>query len=200
MVPMITLHCYVWCTVSILIMIQVTTSAEFFAVDTMLLYLCMELGFTLIHTILVTSHLLIMRCQMKQAMVQYNSSTYDTVVLMLIESATLHSIICVILIVFIVSDCDGLSNLFYLSITNAQGIAQLLMIIRVARRRAISARAWSTHVTAGPAAPTSVAFSRTISDIIDIADMYQISAPEQDGVALYFVHSAKAAEAEVCMV
>jgi hypothetical protein len=99
-------------------MIQVTTSAEFFVVDTMLLYLCMELGFTLIYTILVPSRLLVMCCQMKQAVAQYNSSTYDTVVLMLIESATLYSVICVILIVSIVSDCDGLSNLFYLSITN----------------------------------------------------------------------------------
>ncbi|KAG1767118.1 hypothetical protein EDD22DRAFT_1048920 [Suillus occidentalis] len=154
-----------WCMQVLL----VTTSAEFFAVDTMLLYLCMELGFTLIYTILVTSRLLVMR---------------------LPDEAGLS----------IVSDCDGLSNLFYLSITNVQGIAQLLIIIRVARRRAISARAWSTRVTAGPAAPTSIAFSRTISDIIDIADMDEISAPEQDGVALYSVHSAKAAEAEVCMV
>lgn len=199
MVPMITLFIAMF-AVSILIMIQVNTSAVFFAVDTMLLYLCMELGFTFIYTILVTSRLLVMRCQMKQAVAHYNSSTYDTVVIMLIESATLYSVVCVILIVSIVSDCDGLSNLFYLSITNVQGIAQLLIIIRVARRRATSARAWSTRVTAGPAAPTSIAFSRTISDIIDIADMDEISAPEQDGVALYSVHSAKAAEAEVCMV
>ncbi|KAG2741845.1 hypothetical protein P692DRAFT_20839833 [Suillus brevipes Sb2] len=141
-----------------------------------------------------------MRCQMKQAVAQYNSSTHDTVVIMLIESATLYSVVCVILIVSIVSDCDNLSNLFYLSITNVQGIAQLLIIIRVAWMRAISARAWSTRVTAGPVAPTSIAFSRTISDIIDIADMDEISAPEQDGVALYSGHSAKAAEAEVCMV
>lgn len=109
-------------------MIQVTTSAEFFAVDTMLLYLCMELGFTLIYTILVTSRLLVMRCQMKQAVAQYNSSTYDTVVLMLIESATLYSVICVILIVSIVTDCDGLSNLFYLSITNVQVCRQRLCL------------------------------------------------------------------------
>jgi hypothetical protein len=137
------LHCYAWCSipfteqesslisraaVSILIMIQASTSAVFFGVDTMLLYLCMELGFTLIYTILVTSRLLVMRCQMKQAVAQYNSSTYDTVVLMLIESAALYSVICVILIVSIVSDCDGLSNLFYLSITNVQVSRQSLCL------------------------------------------------------------------------
>ncbi|KAG2739701.1 hypothetical protein P692DRAFT_201899805 [Suillus brevipes Sb2] len=103
--------CILWCVLSILIMIQVTTSVVYFGVDTMLLYFCMELGFTLIYTIPVTSRLLVMRCQMKQAAVaQHNPSAYDTVVIMLIESATLYSVVCVILIVSIVSDCDSLSN------------------------------------------------------------------------------------------
>lgn len=200
MIPMIVLFTAIF-AVAILIMVQATTNAEFFDMNTMLLYLCMEVGFTLIYTILVTSRLLVMRNRMKQAVAQYNSSTYDTVIIMLIESAMLYSVFCVILIVSIVLHSDGISNLCSLSITNIQGTAQLLIILRVARRRAISTRAWSTRVTTGPAAPTSIAFSRTISDIIDGADMDEISIPEQDGVALYSIQSSKAAEAnpEACI-
>jgi hypothetical protein len=80
----------------------------------------MEIGFTLIYTILVTIRLLIMRSRMKQAVAQYNSSTYDTVVLMLIESAMLYSVFCVALIVSIALNFDGVENLFNLSITSVQ--------------------------------------------------------------------------------
>jgi hypothetical protein len=184
--------------VSILILIQASTSATFFNINTLLLYLCMEVGFTLIYTILATSRLLVMRSQMKQAVAQYamaryNSSTYDTVILMLIESAMLYSVFCVILIVSIVSHSGGVTNLFYLSITSVQGIAQLLIIIRVARGRAMT-RDWSTRVTAAPAAPTSIVFSRSMSDITDGANMERIPTPERDGVPLYSIRSPKAAE------
>ncbi|KAG2052248.1 hypothetical protein BDR06DRAFT_536373 [Suillus hirtellus] len=155
----------------------------------------MEIGFTLIYTILVTIRLLIMRSRMKQAVAQYNSSTYDTVVLMLIESAMLYSVFCVALIVSIALNFDGVSNLFNLSITSVQGISQLLIIIRVARGRAIT-REWSTRVTATSAAPTSIVL---LSDITDGVNMERMDTPEQDGVPLYSVQSAKAAKAEVCM-
>ncbi|KAG1727026.1 hypothetical protein EDB19DRAFT_1751234 [Suillus lakei] len=196
MIPMIALY-IAMLAVSILILIQASTDAEFFKINTLLLYLCMEVGFTLIYTILVTNRLLVMRRRMKHAVAQYDSSTYDAIVLMLIESAMLYSVFCVILIVSIASRSNGVSTLFYMSITNVQGIAQLLIIIRVARGRAIT-HEWSTRVTAAPAAPTSIAFSRTISNTTDGANMERTS-PEQDGVQLYSVQSAKAAEAEVCM-
>ncbi|KAG2338743.1 hypothetical protein BDR05DRAFT_968883 [Suillus weaverae] len=196
MVPMIALY-IAMLAVSILILIQASTGATFFNINTMLLYFCMEVGFTLVYTILVTNRLLVMRSRMKQALAQYNSSTYDTVVLMLIESAMLYSVFCVILIVSIALHSDGVSNLFNLSIANVQGIAQLLIIIRVARGRAMT-REWSTRVTAAPA-PTSISFSRTISDMTDGVNMERIASPEQDGVPLYSVQSAKAAEADVCM-
>ncbi|KAG1880213.1 hypothetical protein F4604DRAFT_1578925 [Suillus subluteus] len=200
MVPMIAFY-IAMLAVSILIMIQISTRAKIFKINTMLLFLCMEVGFTLIYTILVTSRLLVMRSQMKQAvaqypMAQYNSSTYDTVVIMLIESAMLYSVFCVVLIVSVASHSDGVFNLCYLSITNIQGIAQLLIIIRVARGRATT-RDWSTRVTAAPAVPTSIIFSRTISDMTDGANMERIATPEQDGVPLYSIRSPKAAEVVV---
>ncbi|KAG2070617.1 hypothetical protein BDR04DRAFT_1054042 [Suillus decipiens] len=199
MVPMIT-FCMAMFAVSVLILIQANHRGIFFKMNTMLLYFCMELGFTLTYTILVTSRLFVMRSQMKQAVVQYNSSTYDTVILMLIESAMLYSVFCVIVIVSIASHSDGVSNLFSISMTSVQGIAQLLVIVRVARGRAIT-HEWPTRrVTAAPAAPTSIVFSRTLSDMIDGTDMERITTPEQDGVPLYSVRSTKATEAEVCMV
>ncbi|KAG1814729.1 uncharacterized protein BJ212DRAFT_1361770 [Suillus subaureus] len=197
MVPMIA-FCIAMLAVSILVIIQASTGAIFFKINTMLLYLCMEEGFTLIYTILVTSRLLVMRSRMRQAvaqypMAQYNSSTYDTVVLMLIESAMLYSVFCVALIVSVALHSDGVFNLIYLSITNIQGIAQLLIIIRVARGRAIT-HEWSTRVTAAPTAPTSIVFSRTMSDMTDGANMERMGTPEQDGVPLYSIRSPKATE------
>lgn len=199
MVPMIAL-CSAMFAVSILILIQANHRAVFFfKINTMLLYFCMELGFTLTYTILVTSRLLVMRCRMKQAVAQYNSSTYDTVILMLIESAMLYSVFCVIVVVSIASHSDGVSNIFSISMTSIQGIAQLLVIVRVARGRALT-HEWPTRrVTAAPAAPTSIVFSRTLSGIIDGTDLERITTPEQDGVPLYSVRSVKATEAEACM-
>lgn len=195
MIPMISLY-IAMLALSILIMIQASTSAIFFKINTMLLYLCMEVGFTVIYTILVTNRLLVMRNQMKRAVAQYDSSTYDTIVLMLIESAMLYSVFCIILIVSSALHSNAITNLFYLSINNVQGIAQLLIIIRVARGRAIT-RDWSTRVAA---APTSIAFSGTASDITDEVNIERMGSPEEDhGAQLYSVHSAKAAEAEVCM-
>ncbi|KAG2052246.1 hypothetical protein BDR06DRAFT_958099 [Suillus hirtellus] len=194
MIPMIVFY-IAMIAMSILILIQASTGTIFFKMNTMLLYFCMEIGFTLTYTILVTNRLLTMRRRMKQAVAQYNSSTYDTVVLMLIESAMLYSVFCVALIVSIALNFDGVSNLFNLSITSVQGISQLLIIIRVARGRAIT-REWSTRVTATSAAPTSIVF---LSDITDGVNMERMDTPEQDGVPLYSVQSAKTAKAEVCM-
>ncbi|KAG2130883.1 hypothetical protein DEU56DRAFT_462610 [Suillus clintonianus] len=192
-IPMIALYTAML-GVSIFILIQASTGAIFFKINTMLLYLCMELGFTLVYTILVTNRLLVMRSRMKQAVPHYDSSTYDTIVLMLIESAMLYSVFCVILIVAIAMNSNGVSNLFYLSISSVQGIAQLLIIIRVARGRAIT-REWSTRSSA---APTSISFSRSMSDSMDEA-IERIGSPAQDDVQLYSIQSAKAAEAEECM-
>ncbi|KAG2140511.1 uncharacterized protein EDB93DRAFT_1161649 [Suillus bovinus] len=201
MIPMIALY-VAMIVASILILIQLSTGIMLLKTNILLLYFCMEAGFTLIYTILVTSRLLVMRSQMKQAVAEYNSSTYDIVVRMLIESAMLYSVFCVVIIVALALHSDGIFNLFYLSITNVQGIAQLLIIIRVARGRAIT-RDWSTHVTAGhaaPAGPTSIVFSRTMSNLTDGVNMGGMTTPEQDGVPLYSLpKSAKAAKAEVCM-
>ncbi|KAG0699508.1 hypothetical protein DFH29DRAFT_44626 [Suillus ampliporus] len=195
MIPMLTFYAAIL-ALSILILIQASTGAVFFKINTMLLYLCMELGFTMIYTILVANRLLTMRGQMKQAMAQYDSSTYDTVVLMLIESAMLYSVFCIILIVSLALHSDGVKNLFFLSIGNIQGIAQLLIIIRVARGRAIT-HDWSTQ---SAAARTSIAFTWTISDTTDGTNVERIARPEQDDVELSSVNSVKVdseSEAEV---
>ncbi|KAG1736652.1 uncharacterized protein EDB91DRAFT_1249953 [Suillus paluster] len=192
MIPMITLYLAMF-ALSILILIQASTGTVFFKINTKLLYLCMEVGFTMIYTILVTNRLLIMRGQMKQLMAHYDSSTYDTVILMLIESAMLYTTFCIILIVSSALHSEGVFNLFFLSVNNVQGIAQLLIITRVARGRAIT-REWSIR---SATARTSIAFTWSVSDTTDGTNFGRIARPEQDSIQLSSVNSAKAeSEAE----
>jgi len=73
-----------------------------------------------------------------------------------------------------------------------QGIAQLFIILRVARGRTVT-REWSTRVAA---APTTVVFSRSVSDGTEEAMDQHIAGPEHDSVQTYSA-SEKAADTEM---
>ncbi|KAG0697047.1 hypothetical protein DFH29DRAFT_1004071 [Suillus ampliporus] len=179
MVPMITLY-VAMIVLSILVLIEANTGIIFYNIIVELGYLCIEVGLTVIYTILVTNRLFVMRRRMKQVMAQYDSSTYDTIALMVIESAALYTIFAVIFIVAFAIHANGLTTLCFLSIGKIQGIAQLFIIIRVARGRAVTHQ-WSTRVDA----VTTIAFSGTISDAVEGTDNEQIATPERDAVQLY---------------
>ncbi|KAG0695130.1 hypothetical protein DFH29DRAFT_814504, partial [Suillus ampliporus] len=185
MVPMITFYIAMIVT-SILVLIQSSAGAIWYNINTELIYLCIEVGLTVTYSVLVTSRLLAMRGLMKRIMREYDSSTYDTVALMVIESAMLYIAYA---IVFIVSFGlhSNVSNLCFLSISHVQGIAQLLIIIRVARGRAIT-----SEQTRAAAVCTTMAFSATVSDETDESNVEQMVRGE---VQLYSV-SEKTAETE----
>lgn len=188
MVPMITLF-VAMIGLSIIVLFQASTGASFYSITIELAYLCIQVGHTVIYTVLVTSRLFIMRERMKQIMVQYDSSVYDTIALMVIESAAFYSVFAIIFIVAFGRHSDGVTTLCLLSIDKIQGIAQLFIIIRVARGRAIT-REWSTRVTA---IPTAIVFTGTVPEATEATDNKRIGRPEQDSVQLCS-DSEKAAE------
>jgi hypothetical protein len=178
-IPMTTLY-IAMIVMSILVQIQASTGAIWYNIDILLVYLCIEVGLTVIYTILVAYRLLSMRTKMKQAMTQYDSSTYDIVIRMVIESAVSYSIFAVLFIIAFALHSDGVSTLCFLSIGQVQGIAQLFIIIRVARGRAVT-REWSTRA----AAPTTLEFSGTVWNAAEGTDDGLISRPQQDVVRVY---------------
>jgi hypothetical protein len=103
----------------IVVVIQANTGVIWYDMNTVLTYLCIEVGFTVVYTILVTKRLLAMRGQMKETMGEYDSSIYNTVVLMVIESAMLYSPFAIIFIVSFALHSD-VANLCFLSISHIQ--------------------------------------------------------------------------------
>lgn len=174
MVPMITLYIGM-IAMAILVLIESSAGAVFYNINTELAYLSLEVGLTVTYSVLVTSRLLSMRGLMRQIIREYDSSTYDTIVLMVIESAMAYIAYAIVFIVSFGMHND-VSNLCFLSISHVQGIAQLLIIIRVARGRAIT----SEH-TRGVAARTTIAFSATVSDGTEEIDIERATESE-DGV------------------
>ncbi|KAG2036202.1 hypothetical protein BDR03DRAFT_465532 [Suillus americanus] len=190
MVPMITLY-VAMIGLSITVLFQAGTNGSYYNNPVELAYICVEVGHTVIYTILVTNRLFVMRGRMKQIMAQYDSGTYGAIALMVIESAALYSVSAIIFIVAFGMQSHGLTTLCFLSIGKIQGIAQLFIIIRVARGRAVT-REWSTQETG---ITTAIAFTGAVSDITEGTDNEQTGKPERD-VQLY-ADSEKAADVSV---
>ncbi|KAG1746953.1 hypothetical protein EDB19DRAFT_335202 [Suillus lakei] len=194
MVPMTTLF-LIMIALSIIVLIEASTGVAFYNIVVELAYLCVEVGLTVIYTILVTNRLFAMRGRMRQVIAQYDSSTYDTIALMVIESAALYTVFAIIFIAAFAAHSDGITTLCFLSIGKIQGIAQLFIIIRVARGRAVT-HEWSTRT---PAIPTAIAFSGTVSDLTEGTDNERIGTLEQNVIQLY-ADSEKATEVTTSIV
>ncbi|KAG2753469.1 hypothetical protein P692DRAFT_20722222 [Suillus brevipes Sb2] len=190
MVPMITIY-LAMIGFSITVLVQAGAYQSFYNNIAELAYLCIEIGHTVLYTILVTNRLFVMRKRMKQIMTHYDSSTYNTIALMVIESAALYSAFGIAFIVAFAMHAYGLTTLCFLSIGKIQGIAQLFIIIRVARGRAATSE-WSTK---GPGINTAIGFAGTVSATTEGTDNEQIGGSERD-VRLY-ADSEKPAEVSV---
>ncbi|KAG0693458.1 hypothetical protein DFH29DRAFT_816289 [Suillus ampliporus] len=188
MIPMITLYVCMIAS-SIFCLIQASTGAVYYNINIVLVYLCFQVGLTMIYTILVANRLLAMRSEMKRVMDQYDSSTYETVVLMTIESSLLYSVFAIIFIVSFALHLNGTTTLCFLSISSIQGISQLFIILRVARGRAVT-HEWSSRVTA---ANTTVLFAGT--DTTQQSNDERTDKPEQVIVQTYSA-TAKTVEVE----
>ncbi|KAG2145336.1 uncharacterized protein EDB93DRAFT_1241175 [Suillus bovinus] len=174
MVPMITLY-IAMIAMAILVIVESSGGAIFYNINSELAYLSLEVGLTVTYSVLVTSRLLSMRGLMKQIIREYDSSTYDTIVLMVVESAMAYIAYAIVFIVSFGMHSD-VSNLCFLSISHVQGIAQLLIIIRVASGRAIT-----SEQTRAVAACTTMAFSATVCDEIEETNIERRTAGSEEG-------------------
>jgi hypothetical protein len=104
---------------SILVLIQASTGVTWYNIDTVLIYLSIQVGINVIYTILVTNRMVVMRSQMKQIIGEYDSSIYDTVVRMTVESTMLYSVLAVIFLVSFALH-SYVSNLCFLAISHVQ--------------------------------------------------------------------------------
>ncbi|KAG1827837.1 hypothetical protein EV424DRAFT_1537221 [Suillus variegatus] len=190
---------YVGMIVAIVVLVQAGTGALFYNINTTLAYLVFLVANTVLYTILVVTRLLSMRSRMKTALASnygpstYDPSIYDHIIRMVVESAMAYSVFVVIYIVAFSVHSDTVSTLCFLSINQVQGIAQLFIIIRVARGRATT-RDWSTRNAS--VAPTALAFAGTVS-IPEGANVTRAARPEQVIVSESCFTSAKSAEAIV---
>ncbi|KAG1844348.1 hypothetical protein DFJ58DRAFT_29750 [Suillus subalutaceus] len=196
MIPMVALYIGI-IAAAIVVLVQAGTGTPFYSINTTIVYLAFQVAHTMLYTILVAKRLLSIRSQMKTAFkAEYDSSTYDTIILMVVESAMAYTVFIIIFIIGFAVHSESLSTLCFLSVIQVQGIAQLFIIIRVARGRAVT-HDWSTRNA--PAAPTTLAFAGTTSIPAEGTNVAQAAGPEQDSVSdlqSYSV-SAKSAEANV---
>ncbi|KAG2365379.1 hypothetical protein BDR07DRAFT_1329350 [Suillus spraguei] len=190
MIPMVAIYIGM-IVAAIVVLIQAGAGNVFYSINAALAYLTFQVAHTILYTILVAKRLLSLRGQMRQALGEYDSSTYDTIILMVVESAMAYSLFIIIFIIGFAIHSDPVSTLCFLSIIQVQGITQLFIIIRVARGRAVT-RAWSTRTT--PAAPTALVFVGTTSIPAEGIDVGQATRPDQDSVSELDLISAKLAE------
>lgn len=120
---------------SILILAE-ASGAVFYDINSQLAYLCMEVGMTIIYTLLVAGRLLKYRRQVENFVSREHVYTFDKVITLIVESAAPYSILGIIFIISFALH-SNISNLVFLAISHVQAIAQLFIIIRVAQGRAV---------------------------------------------------------------
>ncbi|KAG0692947.1 hypothetical protein DFH29DRAFT_1007880 [Suillus ampliporus] len=172
MIPVATLYIAL-IAVALLVLVQAGTGAMYYNINTTLAYLSFQVGINVSYTVLVSIRLLAIRRQMKQAIAEYDSSTYNTIILMVVESAMAYCVYVIIFIVAFALHSDSVSTVCFLSICQVQGITQLFIIIRVARGRAVT----SQGSARGTTAPTALAFAGTTSDATGGIDVAQVAKP-----------------------
>lgn len=128
---------------SILILAE-ASGAVFYNINTELAYLSVEVGMTVIYTLLVTGRLLRSRRQMENFVAKEHLHTLDKVATMIVESAAPYSILGIIFIISFALH-SNISNLVFLSISHVQAISQLFIIIRVARGSAVGSQRFSAE-------------------------------------------------------
>jgi len=135
------------------VMISAENSAIFFNLHTHLSFLVLSCTFNLLFTVLVTTRLLLVRNQVKRLLGAEHASPYTSITATLVESASLYFVFDVIFVVTFAIH-SNVENLILLENCLIQGIAQLLIIIRVAKGReydsTIATQVASTKLDFGP--------------------------------------------------
>jgi hypothetical protein len=99
---------------------EASKGIAFYNIRPELAYLCISVGFNVIYTVLVAHRLLVMRRNMKRVLAQYDCSPYDTVVIMVVESAAVYSIFGILFIVAFALHYNGITTICFLSFGQLQ--------------------------------------------------------------------------------
>jgi hypothetical protein len=103
---------------SILVLIQASTGATWYNIDTVLIYYSIQVGMNVLYTLLVTNRLLSMRNEIKRIVGEY-STIYDTVVLMIVESTMMYTPFAILFILTYALH-SNIDNLCFLGISHVQ--------------------------------------------------------------------------------
>ncbi|KAF7372821.1 hypothetical protein MSAN_00488100 [Mycena sanguinolenta] len=159
-------------------MVSASNSAVFFNLDAQMAFLVMSCTFNLLFTTLVSVRLLSMRNQIKSLLGPEHALTYTSVTATLVESASLYFVFDVLFVITF-SIHSNVENLILLENCLIQGIAQLLIIKRVAQGNEIDS-AIATHVASTKIhfrAPVTANVPSSTNDVSDAEDAIAISVP-----------------------
>ncbi|KAI3616714.1 hypothetical protein WG66_011664 [Moniliophthora roreri] len=117
---------------SIAVMHFAQEAAVFFNIQVQIAFLVLSCTFNLLFTVLVSTRLLTVRKQIIDSLGDEHAKTYTSITATLVESAALYFVFDVIF-VFAFGFKSNVQNLILLEYSSIQGIAELLIIVRVAR-------------------------------------------------------------------
>ncbi|KAG2074058.1 hypothetical protein BDR04DRAFT_1009038 [Suillus decipiens] len=117
MIPMVAIYIGM---IGMVLLVQAGNGTVFYNINATLAYLAFEVAHTILYTILVVKRLLSLRGQVRQALGEYDSSTYNKIILMVVESAMAYSLFIIIFIIGFAIHSDSVSTLCFLSIIQVQ--------------------------------------------------------------------------------
>ncbi|KAG6849966.1 hypothetical protein H0H93_003155 [Arthromyces matolae] len=110
------------------------SAKDFYDINVQIAYLSLNVGTNILFTLLVVFRLLLAH-RAENNLGEGHSTPYISAIAMIVESSSMYSVLGVLYIASFATH-SNLSNLIFLDISHVQGIAQLLIIIRVAQGRA----------------------------------------------------------------
>ncbi|KAL1742407.1 hypothetical protein HDZ31DRAFT_66015 [Schizophyllum fasciatum] len=127
-------------TTSVGVMVLAQRHAVFSHLGVQLAYLSLSVSTNIVFTLLVAGRLFSVRNRIRDTLGAEYSTTFGSVAATLVESSALYSFFGIIFIVAFALE-SNVQNLIFLAISHIQGIAQLLIILRVADGREYDRRA-----------------------------------------------------------
>ncbi|KAG8220335.1 hypothetical protein J3R82DRAFT_3475 [Butyriboletus roseoflavus] len=116
-VPMSTLFAAM-VAMSILVLVE-SSGAIFYAINSQLAYLCLQVGLTIVYTLLVAGRLFSLRKEMRDTLEAEHIRPYKTAAMMVIESSALYSVFGIIFIFSYALNSD-VCNLVFMSVSHVQ--------------------------------------------------------------------------------
>ncbi|KAF8518272.1 hypothetical protein BU17DRAFT_48850 [Hysterangium stoloniferum] len=144
---------------AILTLVSSSHGAVFTSIGFQLAFLIISVSTNFIYTILVAGRLLVLRKQITLALGEEHAKVYVSVAAMVVESSALYTVFGIIYVVTYALH-SNVENLIFLWIIHVQGIAQLLIILRIAQGSAIT-----EDVTARQSTHLQFAHSQATPDV-----------------------------------